>query len=389
MDKIQQGIITLLKSAITGECYALPEGFSLDEAMDQIKRHHVIPLCYDGALRCGISAKEPLMKQLFAGYCQSLLKSEAQLREVERVCTAFDENGIDYMPLKGCNMKALYPKHELRVMGDADILIRNEQRPEIVKAMNGLGFENTENSDHELVWKSSALYLELHKHLVPSYNQDLYSFFGDGWRLAKHEVNNRFRMSPEDEYLYVFIHFLKHYRDGGIGLRHMTDLWLFRRTYPELDISYIETKLENFSLLTFYKNILRTISVWFEDAELDEKSAFITDVIFASGSFGSLENRAAALSNRSVGEDEDIRSAKLRYFIKTLFPPVKAIEGDYPILETHPRLLPVVWVYRPFYKLLFERHDVKKQLRFMNSMSQENLDSHRRQLEYVGLDPKY
>ena len=38
--------------------------------------------------------------------------------------TIAEENGIDYLPLKGYNLKKLYPKPELRTMGDADVLIR-------------------------------------------------------------------------------------------------------------------------------------------------------------------------------------------------------------------------------------------------------------------------
>ena len=45
------------------------------------------------------------------------------------------------MPLKGCNMKALYPSPELRVMGDADILIRVEQYDRIRPIIQSLGFE--------------------------------------------------------------------------------------------------------------------------------------------------------------------------------------------------------------------------------------------------------
>ena len=56
-----------------------------------------------------------------------MMKSEKQLEAVNKIYAAFDKNGIDYLPLKGCNMKYLYPKPELRSMGDADILIREEQ----------------------------------------------------------------------------------------------------------------------------------------------------------------------------------------------------------------------------------------------------------------------
>lgn len=389
MDIIQQGIITLIKSSITGEAYPLPEGFSLEEAVPQMKRHHIIPLCYDGAVRCGLPQNDPVMKQLFVGYCQALMKNEGQMREISRVCAAFDERGIDYMPLKGCNTKKLYPKPELRMMSDADILIRNEQRNEIEAVMESLGFNNTVNSDYEHVWKTAALNLELHRRLVPSYKSDLYSYLGDGWGLAEKKDGHCYAMSREHEYMYVFIHFLKHFREGGMGCRHITDLWVFLRSYPDLDLAYIEGELQKLSLLEFHRNIRQMIAVWFEDAPADERSEFITDYVFSSGSYG-LESRLA-LTNalRKTQSEDGALYLKLRYFMQRLFPERRSMLYKFPILDRHPWMLPLVWIYRPFYKLLFERQDISKQQRLMKNMTQENLDSHRKALEYVGLDPRY
>ena len=127
MTTTQQSIITLLKSAITGEPYPLPDDFDLAAIYPQVKKHHMDALLYEGAVRCGIPRKDPVMQELFQRYCRSLLVSEGQMGEVARIFAAFDAAGIDYLPLKGVNMKPRYPKPELRSMGDADILIRTEQ----------------------------------------------------------------------------------------------------------------------------------------------------------------------------------------------------------------------------------------------------------------------
>ena len=110
------GILTLLKSAIIQQKIALPEGFQLQDADEHINRHHIASLIYEGALLCNIPQNDIRLLQLFQKYCKALQVSERQLRELERIYNAFEENGIDYMPLKGCKMKALYPKPELRNM---------------------------------------------------------------------------------------------------------------------------------------------------------------------------------------------------------------------------------------------------------------------------------
>ena len=163
MNTTQQGIILLLKSAITGEKLPLPEAFDLEAALTEINRHKIHTLAFQGGINCGIPRNHPAMQQLFQKYCHAMLVSEGQLRELQRIYKAFDKNGIAYMPLKGCNMKSRYPRPELRLMGDADILIRMEQYERIVPIMESLDFVFKGESDHELIWQSKGLYLELHK----------------------------------------------------------------------------------------------------------------------------------------------------------------------------------------------------------------------------------
>ena len=61
MNDLQKGILTLVRSAITGEKLPLPAGFRLEEADRLIRDHSLLPLAYQGAYNCGISPKEPLM----------------------------------------------------------------------------------------------------------------------------------------------------------------------------------------------------------------------------------------------------------------------------------------------------------------------------------------
>ena len=141
METLQRATVDLLKSAITGQAVALPEGFDLEAAYPQLQAHQMDTLLYEGAVRCGISRNLPIMKLLMQRYCGILLKSEGQMGELRRVTAAFEENGIDYMLLKGSRMKALYPRQELRNMSDADVLIRMEQYDRICPIMESLGFE--------------------------------------------------------------------------------------------------------------------------------------------------------------------------------------------------------------------------------------------------------
>lgn len=386
MNILQSGIIKLLKCAVTEEQGSLPETFNLESAMELIQRHHVKPLAFEGALLCGIPRQNPAMQSLFRAYCRVVQTSERQKQALQKVFAAFRENGIDYMPLKGTNLKALYPKPELRVMGDADVLIRMEQYERIVPIMNSLGFTLQNTSNHDFAWKSDALYLELHHRLIPSYDKDFFDYYGDGWQLARATTKNCFAMTPEDTFLYLFTHFAKHFREGGIGCRHVLDLWVYIRSYPELDMSYIEGELEKLRLLEFYRNIRQMISVWFDDGPVDEKTDFLTDFIFASGSWGEMESKAISLGLRNSRQSETAWGSRLRYLWDRLFPPLSELQNRYAVLKKAPCLLPAVWLSRLLTKLKAGRSILVEQNRRLELMSQENLKTRRQLLNYVGLD---
>lgn len=386
MNDLQRGVLTLLRSAITGERLALPEGFSLEDAAPVIKRHHIASLVYTGAAQCGIPTNTPLMQELFRQYCRIMMQSERQMQAVQRIFEAFDAAKIDYLPLKGCNMKALYPKPELRVMGDADILIRVEQYDRIRPIMLELGFEEQVESDHELIWHSNDLHVELHKRLIPSYNKDYYAYFGDGWRLAKSNANTRYALSPEEEFIYQFAHFAKHYRDGGIGCRHVLDLWVYRRAQPGMNERGVEAELRKLQLWEFYQNICKLVAVWFESGKEDEKTRFMTDFIFSGGSWGTWEMHALSAQVKKAKSAGSIRRGRLATIRTTIFPSAEAVSHRYPIVKKAPWLLPVIWPVRWASVLLFRRKNLQIKSRELQYASADKIQAHQQALNYVGLD---
>lgn len=385
MDTLQQGIITLIRSGLTGEKLTLSESFDLEQAYPQIVRHQIQPICYLGAVYCGVDKKLPVMQQLFQGYCRCLMHSEAQTEVVQRICTAFDAAKIDYMLLKGCNMKSLYPQPELRLMADADILIRMDQYDRIRPILLELGLQEDRESDHELIWSNSALQLELHKRLIPSGNRDYFRYFGDGWKLANIRSGSQHSMTPEDEYIYLFTHFAKHYRDGGIGCRHAVDLWVYRKA-THLNETYIAAELEKLHLLEFEQNIRRMLAVWFDNAEPDEKTRFITNVVFESGSWGQHLNHVLAATVRESKDAKSLLAARVKRLWHLAFLPYWQMKQKYPVLVRVPVLLPVFWGMRIVDILVFTKGKMQRHGREFLYTSEKNTEAYQQDLHYVGLD---
>ena len=387
MNIIHKGIAVLLGSAVTGEKRKLPDGFTLEAAMPLIKKQSLETLVFQGALNCGIPETDPTMMVLMQKYILHLLKSEKQMLAIGQLLAEFERNGIDYLPLKGCNMKALYPKPELRVMGDADILIRFDQYERIEPIMSDLGFTLSCILSYTHEWDRSDLHVELHRYLIAADDRQFHQYFADAWNRAVREIGHRYRLSPEDVFLFQFVHMTNHYQHSGIGSRHILDLYVFLMKNPDLDHAYLEAELEKLHLLTFYRNMLAVLKAWFEDAPANDITEYITDYIFSGGSWGTMENGFQADALRKSRKEEGISAGRRKALVQMIFPPAKEMELNYPILQKEHWLLPVVWVYRWFVVLLRRPERIRNRISVAVNTSDEKVLERQNGLRYVGLDP--
>lgn len=384
MNTIQRGIVTLLRSAVTGEKLTLPEGFALEDADEIIRRQSLLPLAFQGAYHCGISTELPIMQQYRTKYLKYILINERQMRAVEALFRAFEENGIDYLPLKGVNMKARFPSPELRTMGDADVLIRNEQYGNIVPILEKQGYRLADEEMQVDTWDSDNLHLEMHHYIV--HPKSRYSaYYGDGWKFAVKDSGCRYKMSAEDEFIFIFAHFARHYRIGGIGCRHVLDLFVCNRVFPELNQQYIEAELEKLNLLQFYRNMKQVLAVWFEDAEPDAMTDLITDFIFSGGTFGSAKNRAYYFEVMGIIKAQQASNTRMKMMWQTAFPPLSYMRRQYPILWKAPVLLPVLWVLRWLRVLLFAPKRLVRKAKMLNEMTDDEVEFRREALKVMGI----
>ncbi len=388
MNVLMRDIINLVKSALNGESVKLSEEFDWEKAVALGRTHGILPMLYYGATNSGIQMPVKIEVFLKSILFQCVTVDNRQMHEIGVVKKVFAEHNIDFLPLKGCNLKALYPKSEMRMMADADILIKTSQYEDIKKIMSQLGFTEGVESNHEFVWdKPKLLTLELHKMLIPSYNKDYYEYFGDGWRLATKKVSDcEYAMKKEDEFIYLFTHFAKHYRDGGIGIRHICDIYIYLKTLEKADESYLKNELSKLCLCEFYENIKTTVDVWFGGKENTPMTDFITEFIFKSGSFGRVEAHIASegvKASKSAGKADKV---KLKKLWRLIFPPCDSMRAKYPVLKKMPALLPFMWVARWVEAIFLDRGKIKRQNERLKQMSAENIKDYQSALNFVGLD---
>ncbi len=382
---LKEQMLTVLRGALNEQSVKLDTPLDLPALTAEAGRHGIENMLFYGARAAGKDKNDPEMRTLLRTVGQRIFITENQIAEAEAVCAAFENAGIDYLPLKGMTLRDLYPSADMRTMGDVDILIRVEQYPLIEKTLQEQGFTFELESAHEYNWKKPGiLYLELHKALFASYETDFFPIFGDGWDKAQRVGDtHRHVLSFEDQFLYVFVHFAKHYRGGGVGLRHLTDIAMYLRSGKLHDIAYIEQQLKALHMLEFYHNILDVIAAWLENGEMTEKVAFILQQVWSSGVYGTPEAHRTANAERAASGSA--KTAKLNYAWRLIFPCYRDMALKYPFLKKAPVLTPLMWPVRWVTAGILRPRHVAHRYRNMQAVSVEDIANRQDALRFVGL----
>lgn len=165
------------------------------------------------------------------------------------------------------------------------------------------------------------------------------------------------RMTLEDEYIYTLIHLVEHFKRGGVGIRFLMDIYVYRHL-KGINMDSIRQELVKLDLWEFYQNILYLAERWFgNDEQKTEVNAYVIDAleeyIIQNGTFGSKEN-AAALSVEKYG--------KFGFLWGVLFPSLKEMQTMYSWLKRYPILQPIAWGMRGVRSFMYRRQNIHAQV---------------------------
>jgi len=286
---------------------------------------------------------------------KAILREATQEMELRAIRAAFTEKNIRFMPLKGVIIKNLYPRPDMRSMGDIDFLFDPARADEIREIMVGMGYEPEEFGTDQKVdvyWKKPIMNIEMHRVLLERPLRWI-PLFADAWERATAVGPCEYAMSNEEFYIFLVAHFTKHYVGYGTGIRSVLDLWVFR-THNTLDEAYLSERFDALGLSEFVKNAEALSEVWFGTGESTQLLDEMAEFIIASGTYG--EQATAVLVNT-----KDVSSAKREYFLRRMFPPRKRMQILFPVLEKAPVLLPACWMIR-LGKTAFDRKTIKREM---------------------------
>lgn len=297
----------------------------------------------------------------------------AQIRRFSafaRLYEALEEAGCTPLLVKGAVCRGLYPKPDLRVSADEDLLVRPEELPRVRTAAEALGWKIHGAEDAQVTAcldMETGAYVELHRTLFPAGDRSygwMNDFFAGAFEdkvRVRLEGKDYWTLSPQMHLLYLILHACKHFLHSGVGIRQVCDICLFVCAWGEtLDWAALAAQLRRARAEVFAANLLdigrRFLGFdryppqaerWLADcASKLDCDALLEDLLAAGIYGGSSEERlhSSLITLNAVADGSDGHG--IRRVVRTVFPARRALEGKYSYLRERPWLLPAAWAQR-------------------------------------------
>lgn len=378
-------MFALLRSAVLDEKLSAEElneySPSLLEDIFKISRDHDLSHLIAYALKQnGLATKEDV--DVEKHIISAVYRYERIKHEYENICASLEKAKIPFLPLKGSVIRKYYPEEWMRTSCDIDVLVKREDCEKAKATLSkehGYTYEGEGSHDLSLI-SPSNVHVELHYGLIEegraNYSSQILNCVWDTARV-KDGFSYFYEMPDELFYFYHVAHMAKHFVEGGCGARTIVDLWILDNIQGA-DHKKRDELLSTSNLLKFASSVRKLSKIWFENQEYDAVSKQLEDYVLRGGVYGNNENYILVQQQKKGG--------RVKYVLSKIFIPYDVIKYQYPILQKHPYLTPVMEVRR-WFKLIFCGHfkRVTKDIKYNNSISQDKAKKTQQFLNDIGL----
>lgn len=273
--------------------------------------------------------------------------------EFEAICKVLSDSEIPFVPIKGVIVQQYYPEPWMRTSCDIDILVHENQADKAADLLvEFLGYKKAAKRDINALslYSPNDVHLEIHfdlteggkygKIVIENLWDNIYFSGKDNYHIMKNEYL----------YFYHILHMVKHFSNGGCGVRPFIDLWLLNKK-NKCDHSVCNKLFEKSSLLKFANSAETLSKVWFESLEYDQLSYQMKDYICSGAAFGTRKN--------SIAINKAKKGNRFHYICSRIFISKKELVVKYPILQKHKWLFPFCYIIRLLKPLINKKSRIK------------------------------
>lgn len=328
---------------------------------------------------------QSLVHQLYKVYNDTRLKKyylsaniiyEQQNQMIEDIKRIFNENKIDFVLLKGSVIRNLYPSYFLRLQGDIDVLVRENDLSKASELLCNNQYTKGHEWFHHIEFEKNNIILELHHSLFKK-DAKWYDYFANPWEHVLNKNQHEYMFEEKYFVMYEIAHLAKHMSGDGAGLRPFIDFYYIFNVNSDLES--IKKEAESIGLDKFLNSIFNVINYFFglnktKFNPLETLDDYIT-IIIQSGTHGHSKN-SNYYANRMAAKNQ----SKFKFYMSSLFPSRSIMKKNYPYLNKYPILFPYARICRICRCIFIKSKDVKK----INS-SQDSVQIYAKVFDEIGI----
>ncbi len=344
MNNSQKALLGLVRFALQGGEMPSMDGVDFKELYIEARKHYLIGFLYRVCYEIGMpdELQRFVEKAYFGSYAQQIEQEQAG----REVFSALGKENIPFMPMKGYVVRQLYPDPTLRLSCDIDFFYDETRKTDLKAIMASLGFVLVEEHSYHDVYVRGNVTLEPHHCLSEQSNLEK-EYYRNVWSRLKTEDGIEYAFTPEDYYIYLFLHMKKHLESSGtVGVRTVADIHLYNMAHPDLDQDYLREEYRRFHMEQLVGAIETLSRIWFGEEPTNPDMDLLGEFVFEGNAWSSEKNRNLLLATKGK------RGGKFSLLVRRVFPPFAFMKKHWPVLDKHPILLPFCWVHR-WFRILF------------------------------------
>lgn len=346
------------------------------------------------------------------GYYLNLSKSEIELNLLKSaaiyevfklaavdIAKVLDQNSIDYRLLKGLSVAESYPMPHTRIMGDIDILVKNDELNLAISALESIGYVKLYkyNGVKDITfYKVGYPTIELHFDIFQTECKELYFEYNDLLeKLLKSKsnlkINDYFIKVPDPitHLKYQMLHFFKHFSISGCGVRFILDIKHYMNYY-NIDFDPLEAYFTRGQMKLFIELIKNMLILNFRYYDIENlkltkdeinKVQIAAEYLLIDGVFGKSDDNFSN-NNRTLYYEKSLDKSLIVFFRNAFFPNKSQLSNRYKYLINAPYLLPLAWIQR-ITSFIFKIEPLKSKFYFLN-MNRNLITSKKQALKYLG-----
>lgn len=323
----------------------------------------ILPILQRGLEKTGAPAE--VVEAFFQASLMDMHQSVQHDIALESVSAVLDEAKIPYVLLKGAALRHLYPDFSLRTSSDIDVLVHETDLDRAVTVLErDTDFETRERGYHDVSMVSARVHLELHFSLKEKM-ESVDRILSLAWEYTEPAEGSRAVFQPDFHVFYLIAHMVKHFLNGGLGIRPILDLWLLR-TKTSFDDETVCRMCSECGILKFYRECCALSVVWMKKAEHTETTLLLEEFCLSGGALGSEKFMNAGRQRKQRG---------WKYLFSRVFPPAYEVRESYKNEAGKEHALPYYYVKRLIsWASKEKREDFRKEVQTVLSSDQEYLN---------------